>query len=66
MPHVGLGAVADNVALWVVPAVVAVQVKVGFTVRFIAVVHSSLGGGGGNVPRQTSKLAAVPTVGVVV
>ena len=59
--QVGAGKLLDGVALAVVPAVMAVQLKSGFTVRAMAAVHSSLGGGGGVVPTHILKLA-VPAV----
>ena len=59
--QVGAGVLLDCVALAVVPAVTAVQLKSGFTVRAIAPVHSLLGGGGGVVPTHILKLA-VPAV----
>ena len=59
LPHAGEGVTEDCVALCVVAEVALVQVKVGFTTKLTAPVHSSFAGGGGSVPTQILKLAFV-------
>ena len=62
--QVGAGKLLDGVALTVVPATTAVQLKSGFTGTVNAPAHSSLAGGGGVVPIHILKLA-VPVVTLV-
>jgi hypothetical protein len=64
--QVGAGKLLEGVALDVVPAVVAAQLKSGFTMgMFVAPVHSSFGGGGGVVPTQILKVAVAVVVTLV-
>ena len=54
-PQVGVGKVADCVAPKVFPVVGLAQERLVLIGKTIAPVHSSLGGGGGNVPTHTLK-----------